>query len=743
MDQRTIFSPTNDTLFGTIEHFVFQSADTGFVVFTLQTKQLGKVTVTGTLPALVIGQDIEVIGAWKLHKKFGKQFEATRCSTTLPSTPLGLKKYLGSGLIKGIGKVYAEKLVDRFGSEILTIIDQNPERLAEVPGIGSKRIEQIAIAWQDQKGIASIMVFLQDKGISAAYATKIYKHYKERAIEVIEENPYRLADDIWGIGFKTADAIAQKIGIARYAPQRIQAGMLFTLSQATKIGHLYLERGVAREQAQLLLELNEEHLPAIDEAITALNDKEKIVMVSDQEKIFIAPTSHYYSESGCAQRLAQLLETPSPLNYKDDALTALLAHPSYSSIVLNEDQKRGIRTALTNKVTIVTGGPGTGKTTLIRELLSILDRTTVQYKLAAPTGRAAKRISEGTGRQATTIHRLLEFDMTNMGFKHNDRNPLATQVLIIDEASMIDIFLAHALLKAIPPTAHLLLLGDVDQLPSVGAGNFLNDCIASGVIPTVRLTEIFRQARNSLIIVNAHRINQGEFPFSGNAETAHDFLFLKEQESEQFHEQLKQVLATELPKRGLAPEAAAVLCPMNRGNTGTQALNMMLQELFNPAATSHLVYAGTTYKLNDKVMQIRNNYDKMVFNGDTGILTTINHEDQTFIVTFDERPVSYDFDEINEIILAYAMTIHKSQGSEYQAVIIPLFTQHFTLLQRNLIYTAVTRAKKLCIMIGQVKALAIALKNNKAITRNTFLRKLLQERTLETSQNGTKFGLRD
>lgn len=734
MDQRTIFSPTNDTLFGTIEHFVFQSTDTGFVVFTLQTKQLGKVTVTGTLPALVIGQDIEVIGSWKLHKKFGKQFEATRCSTTLPSTPLGLKKYLGSGLIKGIGKVYAEKLVDRFGSEILTIIDQNPERLAEVPGIGSKRIEQIAIAWQDQKGIASIMVYLQDKGISAAYATKIYKHYKERAIEIIEENPYRLADDIWGIGFKTADAIAQKIGIARYAPQRIQAGMLFTLSQATKIGHLYLEKGVAREQAQLLLELDEEHLLAIDEAITALNNKEKIVMVNDQEKLFIAPTSHYYCESGCVQRLAQLLEMPSPLNYQDEVLTTLLAHPSYSSIVLNEDQKRGIRTALTNKVTIITGGPGTGKTTLIRELLSILDRNTVHYKLAAPTGRAAKRISEGTGRQATTIHRLLEFDMTNMGFKHNDRNPLTTQVLIIDEASMIDIFLAHALLKAIPPTAHLLLLGDVDQLPSVGAGNFLNDCIASGIIPTVRLTEIFRQARNSLIIVNAHRINQGEFPYApsptSEREPYPDFLFLKEQESEQFHERLKQVLATELPKRGLAPESAAVLCPMNRGNTGTQALNMMLQELFNPAATSHLVYAGTTYKLNDKVMQIRNNYDKMVFNGDTGILADINHEEQTFTVQFDERQVSYDFDEINEIILAYAMTIHKSQGSEYQAVIVPLFTQHFTLLQRNLIYTAVTRAKKLCIMIGQVKALAIALKNNKAITRNTFLRKLLQERTL-------------
>ena len=738
MDQRTIFSPTNDTLFGTIEHFVFQSDESGFVVFTLQTKQLGKITVTGTLPALVVGQDIELIGAWKLHKKFGKQFEATRCTTNLPSTPTGLKRYLGSGLIKGIGKVYAEKLVDRFGSDILTIIDQNPERLAEVPGIGTKRIEQIAAAWQDQKGIASIMVFLQDKGISAAYATKIYKHYKERAIAIIEENPYRLADDIWGIGFKTADAIAQKIGIARYAPQRIQAGMLFTLSQATKLGHLYLEKTVAREQAQLLLELDDEHQQAIDDAITALNNQEKIVMVSDQEKLFLAPTSHYYCETGCAQRLAQLLESPSPLAFKPAVLADILEHPQHASIVLNQDQKRGIITALTNKVTIVTGGPGTGKTTLIRELLSVLDHHSISYKLAAPTGRAAKRIAEGTGRHATTIHRLLEFDMTNMGFKHHDRNPLVTQVLIIDEASMIDIFLAHALLKAIPPTAHLLLLGDVDQLPSVGAGNVLNDCIASGVIPTVRLTEIFRQARNSLIIVNAHRINQGEFPYSPSQESQdrapHDFLFVKEQESEQFHERLKNVLATELPKRGIAPEAAAILCPMNRGNTGTQALNAMLQELFNRDATSHLVYAGTTFKVNDKVMQIRNNYDKMVFNGDTGILAEINHEDQLFTVQFEERSVSYDFDEINEIILAYAMTIHKSQGSEYAAVIIPLFTQHFTLLQRNLIYTAVTRAKKLCIIIGQVKALAIALKNNKAITRNTFLRKLLQERTLNCIQ---------
>jgi exodeoxyribonuclease V alpha subunit len=719
----------NEALSGTIERFLFQSEENGYAVFILTVKSLGNITVTGTFPGLTAGQDVHLTGKWLMHKRFGRQFEAQTATTSYPTTVNGLKKYLGSGLIKGIGPAYAEKLVERFGASVLTIIDEQPERLSEVPGIGAKRAEQITIAWKDQKEIAAIMVFLQEKGISAAYATKIYKQYGNRSIAVLEENPYRLADDIWGIGFRTADAIAKNIGMHPHAPQRLNAGILFCLGESTKQGHLYTKITPLKERAAELLELSDgAESPLIKAALDSLSQQDRIVQINQEEELFVTLPAYYRTEKNVAQILVNLKNSPSCYQFDHTKIEDFLTAPASNRIALNADQNRGIISCLKNKVTIITGGPGTGKTTLIRQLLAILDDHKLNYKLAAPTGRAAQRIMEGTGRQATTLHRLLEFDMSIRAFKHNEKSPIKTDFLIVDEASMIDIFLAHALLKAMPITGHLIFLGDVDQLPSVGAGNFLNDTIASTAIPTIRLTEIFRQAQDSLIIVNAHRINKGEFPINSAAAGTNmrDFLFIKEEDPEQFEHHLKKVLFAELPRHGLRPQQGAVLSPMNRGTTGTQNLNTILQTIFNPEAVDKITYAGISYKINDRVMQIRNNYDKMVFNGDIGTLSAINHEDKNFEINFDGKIVQYEFDEINEIILAYAITIHKSQGSEYPAVIIPLFTQHFALLQRNLIYTAITRAKKLCIFIGQVKALAMAIKNNKSLERLTFLKKFLQ-----------------
>jgi exodeoxyribonuclease V alpha subunit len=720
----------HDEITGIVDRFLFQNEETGYAVLALQVRGAPNITVRGNLPGVHIGAQVTVQGAWVMHPQFGKQFDANHCVTCLPTTILGLKKYLGSGLIKGIGPVYAEKLIDRFGLDVLSVIENTPEFLLRVDGIGPKRAEQITTAWKDQKEIANIMIFLQDKGISTAFATKIYKQYGQNAISLINENPYRLADDIWGIGFKKADDVAQKLGFEKNSLKRITSGLVFAISKELELGHLYCEIEKLKITTVELLEIDRTQTDSIiTMALHNLYDSGKIKLISPEQAgpHFITLAHYYYSEKGVADKVLSLINKKPQLQFDLPAIYNNLRTGKYDMhIQLNEQQQAGIMACLQHKITIITGGPGTGKTTLIKALLTILEQHNIRYKLAAPTGRAAKRMFEGTSRPAQTIHRLLEFDFTTMSFKHNEQNGLDTDFLIIDEASMIDIFLAYALLKAVPFNAHIIFIGDIYQLPSVGPGNFLKDLIASESVPSILLKTIFRQAQDSMIIVNAHKINNGEFPISHTEGSKHDYLFIKETNPENVPTHLAALYQNGLRKYGISPEESVVLVPMHRGSVGTQKLNIDLQGILNPQQTSlQIEFFGTTYKLGDRVMQLRNNYDKKVFNGDMGTIQAVNLEDRSLSILFTDRVVEYERNELNELVLAYAISIHKSQGSEYAAAIVCLFTQHFTLLQRNLIYTAITRAKKLCIFIGQPQAIAMGIKNNKSLVRKTFLREYL------------------
>lgn len=714
----------SEEISGLIDRILFQNPESGYSVFVLKLSTNHEITITGHVPSIQPGQQINVVGYWIVHSKFGRQFQAVKCTLQLPTTLVGIEKYLGSGLIKGIGKVYAQKIVARFGEQTLTVLEQSPEKLQSIGGIGPKRLEQIKDAWESQKAISSIMIFLQEKSISPIFATKIYKQYGQQAIAVITENPYRLAEDIWGVGFKSADSIAEKIGIAKDSIKRVKAALLFLITQATSQGHLYIEITQLKNEAKILLDLSDEHDFILKNALHELYDIQKIKLISHQEKHFVTLTQYYFSEKGFAARILELVNHKSLHKFDIQKIYLSLRLADTQHVALNEDQQRAILSSLAHKVSIITGGPGTGKTTLIKRLLSILDEHQIIYKLTAPTGRAAKRIIEGTGRYAVTIHRLMEFEPTTMRFLHNEKNAIKADFLIVDEASMIDIFLAHALVKAVSLDTHIIFIGDIDQLPSVGAGNVLSNLLESGIVPWVKLTHIFRQSQDSLIILNAHRINQGEFPVSTLPHAKKDFIFIKEQKAEFLTNHLSDLYSK---KTLLAPYTndSIVLVPMNRGVAGTIKLNQDLQQILNPHASDQLLYSGTLFKVHDKVMQIRNNYDKSVFNGDIGIISAFDHEVKMVYVRFDERTVEYEFHELNELVLAYAISIHKSQGSEYAAVIVPLFMQHFMLLQRNLIYTAITRAKKLCIFIGQPKALAIGLKNNKTNSRQTFLTQFL------------------
>lgn len=715
-----------DEIFGIVDRFVFQNEETGFSVLLIKTKEKLPVTVTGNFVNIHEGQEIYLKGHWVFNQKFGKQFQATSYYSKLPNNILGLKKYLASGLIKGIGKVYAEKIVDHFGKDTLNIIDTMPHRLSEVDGIGQKRVAQITQSWADQKYIAEIMIFLQDKGVTATYATKIYKKYRENSIAYLTQDPYRLIYDIWGIGFKTADMIAQKLGFEAASVKRVKAGILFQLHEATKQGHLYQELSDIKNSAFHLLELTSDlHAPQMKHALHELHDEQKIKLITYKNEHFIGTAQYYFSEKSLATKITALLHYASTRDFNIKKLYDMLQE--HQHIQLNEQQQQGILSTFQSKISIITGGPGTGKTTLIKALLALLEREKLRYKLAAPTGRAAKRMMEGTGRQATTVHRLLEVDPATMQFQHNEQNALDLDFLIIDEASMIDVFLALAIIKAIPLSAHIVFIGDVHQLPSVGPGNFLHDLIKSKKIPVTMLSHIFRQAQNSMIITNAHRINQGEMPSTDLPDCKKDFYFIKEDKPELVMNYIKTIFQEKLAQYHINPAQTIILSPMNKGAVGTQQLNHDLQQLLNPTQKQFLIHSGTTFKLHDRVMQIRNNYDKKVFNGDIGTIETIDTEEKILSIAFDYTTASYSFDELNELSLAYALTIHKSQGSEYDAVIIPIFMQHFTLLQRNLLYTAITRAKKLCIFIGQPKAIAMAVKNNKTIERISFLTPFLTE----------------
>ena len=714
-------------LSGTIEKCIYHNSENGFAVFVLKMNKDRSTIVRGCAPSVQPGEHVTLTGTWVNHPKFGRQFEAKSYVASTPTSIDGLKKYLGSGLIKGIGPKYAEKLVDVFGLETLEVIEKHPERIKRVPGIGTKRLETIISAWADQKEIANVMLFLQEKGISTTYATKIYRTYGQESIALVTENPYRLAEDIWGIGFKTADQIAQQLNIAPDSIKRIRAGILFALTQSIGQGHLYCELDALKSNTQELLALDTETIaPLLKSAFHDLYNQDKIKLVTHEDKHYVTTTQHYYTEYGVAKKIELLRTHPSNMQFDTNTIYEQLRAPQQDDVTLNEDQQRGIMTCLQNKLSIVTGGPGTGKTTLIKKCIQMLDQEHVRYKLAAPTGRAAKRMSESTGKQATTIHRLLEIDPSTFSFTKNESNALALDYLIVDEASMLDVFLLYAILKAVPLHAHVVFIGDVDQLPSVGPGDVLHNMLTSTKIAHVRLTEIFRQAQDSMIIVNAHRVNKGEFPIAPLPYAKKDFLFIKENEPTNVAAHLQTIYKKGIYRFGIKPNDAITLVPMNRGLVGTQKLNSDIQSILNGTEQeAQINHGGYVYRLHDRVMQIRNNYDKFVFNGDIGTIIAIDMREKELIVAYAEQHVTYAFSELDELVLAYAISIHKSQGSEFDAVIIPIFMQHFMLLRRNLIYTAITRAKKLCIFIGQPKAIAMAIGNTKDIKRITFLHEYL------------------
>ncbi len=712
---------------GTVERIVYTNPENGFVVFVVciaNTKN--QITVQGSASQLHAGQLVNLQGEWKVHPKFGKQFNATRCAVQVPTSVAGLEKYLSSGVIKGIGPSYAHRLVERFGCKVLEIIDKFPERLSTVPGIGAKRCGAIMASWKEQKEISHLMLFFQDKGISITYATKIYKRYGLQTLDVVTENPYRLASEVWGIGFKLADQLAKGMGFSHEGSKRICAGILHALSTMTLSGSLYAEDVELSQKTFSLLELVHESRQAdFSESLDQLHGLGKVCYVAHNSKNLICLAQHYFSEKGCADLLSALQSARTPLLPDIDDVYAKWSISGH--VDLHGQQQEAILMALSNKVSIVTGGPGTGKTTVIKSIVQMLDDNGITYQLAAPTGRAAKRMMQATKKAALTIHRLLEFDPNVMRFTRNEKNKLDVQCIIIDETSMIDIFLAHALLKSVPQGAHIVFIGDVDQLPSVGPGNFLADMLSSGKMAHTRLVHIFRQAENSLIVANAHRINTGMMPVLNLPNCKRDFFFIKEDNPENIPSHLAKIYRNYLPSCAIAADESILLSAMNKGTAGTITLNHDLQSLLNPTAYSSpaLSYAGTRYALGDRVMQIKNNYDKAVFNGDVGTVVRVDMELQVIDVLFFEQVVTYQSNELDEVMLAYAISIHKSQGSEYQAVIIVLFMQHFMLLARNLVYTALTRAQKVCIVIGQYSALSAAIGNVSGANRVTLLKEFL------------------
>ena len=713
-----------DRLRCVVERVTYQNETNGYSVIKCRAKGYADlITVVGSMPEVHVGSVLTLSGEWTVNPKFGRQFTVSGFEETLPATVYGIEKYLGSGLVKGIGPKFAARIVRAFGAETLNVIEEDPDALLRVPGIGKLRVERIKKSWDEQKEIKNIMLFLQGHDVSTTHATKIYKTYGSDSIRVVKENPYRLADDIWGIGFRTADTIAEKLGVEKETAVRLRSGLLYTLNRLSDEGHCYARRDQLLKTGAELLAVEESVLPPVlDEMVRQDDVKTEMIDGEDsapgETAVYLPP--FWFAETGTAKRLKQIFSSPPSVKVKPQGLEERIRR--VTGLNYDPAQMDAIRCAAGSKILILTGGPGTGKTTTTLGILTAFRQAGAKILLAAPTGRAAKRLSETTGMEARTIHRLLEFKPPE-GCQKNEQNPLEGDVLILDECSMIDIMLMYSLLKAVPDSMTLIFVGDVDQLPSVGAGNVLRDLIDAGVFPVVRLTKIFRQAAASRIITNAHRINRGRMPDLSNGKQS-DFFFLEEEDPETAAQEIVRLVKERLP-RAYGTRDIQVLTPMQRGAVGAANLNQVLQAALNADAAG-LRRGGTDYRLHDKVMQIRNNYDKEVFNGDIGTVCRVNTEDRELTVSFDGREVLYDVTELDELVLAYAATVHKSQGSEYPIVVMPVLMTHYVMLQRNLVYTGVTRAKKLMVMIGSTKALALAVRNVTVTRRNTMLKERLK-----------------
>ena len=694
---------------GVVDRIVYESQETGFFVGRMRVEgEAELVTFVGNLMAVSPGETIRIRGRWVEDKRFGRQVRTESYETILPTNVAGIEKYLGSGLIHGIGKVYAKRLIDSFGVETLKIIDESPERLTHVPGIGPKRAAQIRSAWAEQKSIQSIMLFLQSHRISTSQAARIYKRYGDAAVAVLRKNPYQLAEDISGIGFAGADKIAESLGLDKNSPKRFEAGLQHALLSAVGDGHTFLPEPELLSTASDLLGVDSS---ALGDSVVALVTSATLVRHGDALYL----SKMHAAEKGCSHHLKRLMRAPKGEMTVQVEKAIQWAEQKFD-ISLSAEQRDAIRLAVDAKVMVLTGGPGTGKTTLINCLIAIFEYKGLSISLAAPTGRAAKRMEEATGRVAKTIHRLLEFSPKQGGFLRSDTNPLNADLVIIDECSMIDIALMDSLLRAVPTHARLFLVGDVDQLPSVGPGAVLMDIIASGIVPKTVLKTIFRQAAESGIVTNAHRINRGESPEFNTT----DFFFIERDDPQSTLDTVLEVVTNRIPKKfGLDPiRDIQVLAPMHRGETGVANLNRVLQETLNPGGAP---VAGRSFRLGDKVIQLRNNYDLDVYNGDIGVVTLVEEDVKEVEVQFDDRRALYPFEDLDNLGLAYATTVHKAQGSEYPAVVMPLVTQHFLLLQRNVLYTAITRGKRLVVLVGQPKALGMAIRNIDSTRRHTRL----------------------
>ena len=715
-------------LSGRVLRVTYSEAESGFAVVQLQAPgEPEPVTVVGNLMNVASGISLRLKGQWTEHPRYGRQFRALWAYPDIPTTRRGVERYLGSGLIRGIGPTLAKRIVSRFGKKTIDILDHDIQRLLEVKGIGSSKLKEIKKAWFDHKQIHDVMLFLQSHGVSSSLANKIFKTYGYGTLSAVREDPFQLADDITGIGFLTADRIASQMGFAPHHPQRIQAGVLYVLKQLSDEGHVFYPYGELVVKARTILKCDE---PLVSAALEGLKEMKKIVIQTltiqgaDQpapvQAVYLAP--YYIYETFIAQVLGRLAQTPLQRTHIN-AQKALEWVQEQLKLQLARRQAQAVAMALQQNILVITGGPGTGKTTIIRAITRLFERLGAQILLAAPTGRAAKRMSETSGRTAKTIHRLLEYSPTQGGFQRNETHPLDCQLLIVDEVSMVDAPLMYYLLKAVPADTTLILVGDNHQLPSVGPGNVLQDIIVSQVVPVVTLNEIFRQDAAGRIIINAHRINAGKVPLPEPAqEMKNDFYFISQNNPQKILELILKITSQRIPRRfGLDPvDDIQVLTPMHKGILGAKNLNQQLQQLLNPNNV-YLKKGDKYFRLNDKVMQIRNNYTKEVFNGDIGRIVAIDATSATLTIRFDDRRVAYDYGELEDIVSAYAISIHKSQGSEYAAVVVPVTTQHYIMLQRNLLYTAVTRGKQLVVLVGDRRALAIAVKNNTPQLRFTHL----------------------